>query len=86
MPPKVMAKQSWSAKNYTEKPKSSLLSRITTWLVPFVFTAPNQTAFTVKAGNKDMGLDGSTVTSTAANYSTSELSLKKKYRLLGCYC
>ena len=77
-----MAKQSWSAKSYTEKPKASMLQRITTWLIPFVFTAPNQTAFTVKAGNKEYGLDGSTVASSAGPYSTSELTLKKKYRLL----
>jgi hypothetical protein len=77
MPPKIVTKQKWSNEL---GPSSLSLKELTTWILSFMFTAANQTSFTIKAGNKDYALDG--LTGEGRSATTSELVLKKKYRFL----
>lgn len=76
MMPKLKAKQNWS--NLTlESATPSAQHKKPTWLIPLLYTAPNQTSFCFKAGNKDYGLAGAGGSDPG---SISELSLKRKYR------
>ena len=77
MPPKIITKQKWSNEL---RPSLRALKELTTWILPFIFTAANQTSFNIKAGNKDYALDG--FAGEGKSVITSELVLKKKYRLV----
>jgi hypothetical protein len=77
MPPKIQAQQNWSKKMDVSKNSQSNLVEDESWMIPFTFTAANQTSFVCKTGNKEYSLDGS---SSDFRNRTSELILKRKYR------
>lgn len=83
MGPKIRARQVWS----NTEPTVDLSRQVTTWLLPFIFTLPNQTTFVAKAGNKSYGLSANVPTANGNVYGptfgTSEASLKRKYRYKG---
>lgn len=79
-PKKIRARQVWSR----TEPTVDLSKQLTTWLLPFIFTLPNQTQFVAKAGNKSYGLS-SNFPNTVGNgygptFGSTELALKRKYR------
>jgi hypothetical protein len=83
MAPKIRAKQNWSRTRQSLRPDINYLNQVTTWLIPFVITSPNQTTMTFKSGNKSYGLSGATNevgTGGSTSYGTSEIALKRKYR------
>ena len=81
MAPKIRAKQMWSKTHpSTQKRGIDLWKQITTWLLPFAMTTPDQTTFYVKAGNKEYGLAGISINENGTSTGISEIGLKKKYR------
>ena len=70
------------------EPTVDLSKQLTTWLLPFIFTLPNQTQYVAKAGNKAYGLS-SNFPNTVGNgygptFGSTELALKRKYRYKRC--
>ena len=78
------ARQVWAR----TEPTVDLSKQLTTWLLPFIFTLPNQTQYVAKAGNKAYGLS-SNFPNTVGNgygptFGSTELALKRKYRYKRC--
>ena len=83
-PKRMGARQVWAR----TEPTVDLSKQLTTWLLPFIFTLPNQTQYVAKAGNKAYGLS-SNFPNTVGNgygptFGSTELALKRKYRYKRC--